>query len=100
MEYTKGEWKLDRCSMAEATIETGDMLIQIYFHRMLPLAVCEANARLIAAAPDMYEACKEALEVVCYWLDGEAVQRDNINYRAIALDLRKAINKAEGKEIK
>lgn len=63
MEYTK-DWTLTRCSMGGATIEAGDMLIQVTFKRPLPLSVCEANAHLIATAPKLYEACKKVLPFI------------------------------------
>jgi len=51
----------------------------------------EANARLIAAAPDMYEALKEALSVIRHDGHETGVERDA--YGLIEM----AIAKAEGK---
>lgn len=71
----------------------------------------EANARLIAQAPAMYE----KLVKVCKWLDGlaadaenqartsnfitltEACEHDAKNYRATANDIRAVLSKIEGK---
>ena len=55
----------------------------------------EANARLIAAAPDMLEACREALYASVNettYPDGPCLPRD------VRDDLRAAIAKAEGRE--
>lgn len=62
-----------------------------------PEAVAEANARLIAAAPDLLAACRAALEVipgleVRSWPPGHAMKRD-----AIGL-LTAAINAATGEQ--
>ena len=52
-------------------------------------AECVANARLIAAAPDLLEACKAALEVI----EGDADEF----VVAVRHSLKTAIAKAEGK---
>ena len=48
----------------------------------------EANAHLISAAPDMYEACKDALDLL---------QSCGDEHTRIAERLKQAINKADGK---
>lgn len=51
----------------------------------------EANARLIAAAPDLLEACKA---IMAHWrMNDEAYYKSDL-----ATDLLQAISKAEGKE--
>jgi len=54
MNYTKGEWKIYKVPAA----------FLINTDNMENIASCsnQANAHLISAAPDMYEACKEMLE--------------------------------------
>lgn len=77
--HTKGEWYYEFnplspiCEKGQFTIKAGEVGRPI---AMLPMpnggidakAKQEANAKLIAAAPDLLEAlerCKEALKVVC-----------------------------------
>jgi len=64
MNYTKGEWRIDRASLHS------DFSIHVFSHdynegdETVAIIVnskeAEANAHLIAAAPDMYEALGEA----------------------------------------
>lgn len=98
MNYTKGEWKVKQPK--GKAIEFFDGFTLSVEGDKLLIALCDrkgwdnkqqrlANANLIAAAPDMYEACKEMLEelritkgVASVWLSKWA----------------KALAKAEGKE--
>ena len=67
MEHTKGNWKvgekrlmMDYLDMVETTIienEKGNIIACAIYHNTKPEQ--EANARLISAAPDLLEACKE-----------------------------------------
>ena len=55
MNYTKGEWKVKQLPLTrEPAIYVGNKLIAG--------GVEEANAHLIAAAPEMYEALKELMD--------------------------------------
>lgn len=94
MEYTKGEWKIisgfkircgeEQCFVADCW--TGDL----YFPRPRFIEA-EANAHLISAAPELYEALKEFMEVL---------EKVGSEYPAIriAYNLAKpALAKAEGK---
>ena len=51
----------------------------------------EANARLIAAAPDLYEACKTALTVT-----GGSKNWDGLTH-GFLVEIEKAVAKAEGR---
>ncbi len=88
MEYTKGEWK--------ATLEDGEWCVKAdnvdYVCNCdwgANQLTCEANAQLIAAAPDMYEACKDAIELLEINLE--------YNRGKVSVLLKKALAKAEGK---
>lgn len=58
-----------------------------FVHRMINFEESEANARLIAAAPDLLEACKNAIAYL-----------QEYNCQRIKNCLRQAIAKAEGRE--
>lgn len=50
--YTKGKWEVISAEFTDKGVA---------FEVIMPKQeICIGNARLIAAAPDMYEACKEA----------------------------------------
>ena len=89
MEYTKREWK---------TVKEGNGYWKIYGENDSEVAVAynaktdkvlEANAHLIAAAPDMYEALKEGLKLLDINLE--------YNRGKVSELLRQALAKAEGK---
>lgn len=64
-----------------------------------PKGVEEANARLIATAPDLLNACKETLgEMRTY--NGESEFDDSCPMKPTFDQLKAAIAKAEGKEAK
>jgi len=67
MEHTKGIWKIKHTQNVFS--ETGRLVAscsghQQNFDEAQNTAENEANARLIAAAPDLLEACKEALSII------------------------------------
>ena len=53
----------------------------------------EANARLIAAAPELLEACKKALK----GCSTPITQKDNEEQALIRIEIQQAIEKSEGK---
>jgi hypothetical protein len=57
MNYTKGEWKVYK-SRHHYSIDSGR---PINYNEIAKVYYSEANAHLIAAAPAMYEALKEAV---------------------------------------
>jgi len=87
--YTKGEWRIgygERHDQDECDIRIcGDIFVLAkiegpnYSH-------CEANARLIAAAPDMHETLTSVLADI----EGGAVTQGTVN------EIKFAIAKAEG----
>jgi len=89
--YTKGEWKI--VPMPEMNSNRIMSYSPEYFREVIADVFGlngsdAANAQLIAAAPDMYEAAKVAL----HWLDG--VRKGDT---VMADFLRQAIAKAEGR---
>lgn len=75
--YTKGKWKVKIEGINTFILTQPEIRIE----------ETEANARLIASAPELLEACKLAVNE--YHLDGNCAN-------AIA-ELKQAISKAEGK---
>jgi len=82
--HTKGPWKVSPEDWSIYNIENGPRDTKIASLRYLDNV--EANARLIAAAPDLLEACKKALTVPEYNLGIGVVEA-----------LKAAIKKAEVK---
>ena len=110
MEYTGGEWRVNRTEgknkeeFAEYIVTSfpnggvkGIALIRTYPYRL----ESEANARLIASAPDLYEAC----QAIVKWLDdipghvGRQIKFSEAGETApqVYKQLIQAIAKAEGK---
>lgn len=67
--YTKGKWKIGSHNdepFARSCLsifrEDGRRICEVSREGFMPIEEAEANAHLIAAAPDLYEACKELYE--------------------------------------
>lgn len=65
---TKGEWLVDDIDVISR--ETGMAICQVYdgsdnHISEMDMEVVNANARLVAAAPELLKACQEALQYVC-----------------------------------
>jgi hypothetical protein len=96
MEYTKGEWRVVADPLGKFTDIFGEigMPITTITHSGMNIGQDIANAHLIAAAPDMYEALKMALDALRALLyehpddDIGSAQKEVIE---------KALAKAEGK---
>ncbi len=91
MEYTKGEWKV-RSGFKVTAGEEQTWVADCYpYHEKHPrprVIEAEANAHLIASAPDLYEALREAqITLRVLQPSGSAVLRE----------IDKALAKAEGK---
>ncbi len=89
MEYTKGEWTTTPFQVVADGQAIADCVLGIQRQPKMTSTELRANIRLITAAPDLYEACKEALKALTPWTDYKT-QEANIT-------LQKAIKKAEGK---
>ncbi len=79
MNYTKGEWKVTKGFKVVAGIKSAQAVADVFGETAKEV---EANAHLIAAAPDMYEALKALPEQV-KWIP----------------EVAKALAKAEGKDV-
>jgi len=79
MEYTKGEWKITEWNDKRGfNIFTYDAFIA-----SVPLS--QANANLISAAPDIYEALKATIRII------------EVEHLVVPIKCKEAIAKAEGK---
>jgi hypothetical protein len=87
--HTEGPWEVASAFVGPMRVVGGDRLIAEVGHEVYVIA--QANAELIAAAPELYEACKKALDNlrhVCTELGVEHCSRC-----AVAI----ALHRAEGK---
>ena len=91
-EYTKGEWKAGKLPPLSNWVVGVDLDNPMEIDIVANLYLNEANANLIASAPDLYEALKR----ICIWLDTLSTS-DLQEARDTARVSRKAIAKAEGK---
>lgn len=96
--YTKGEWTCHPIDGTEGrvwdaeTTETVIATVSLSYDTLENTSQTEANAHLIASAPDMYEALKE-IEHLC---SGSAFRQDT-DQQIIAGKCFSALAKAEGK---
>ena len=115
-EITVGKWGDDYPALRIVGESSLNQKVEAYMEMIeygeVSEETAQANALLISAAPNMYKALKRIIE----WLNNQAVRdeeaaneenqfitlkdahlADAKNYRAMAKDLSRAINKAEGK---
>lgn len=59
--HTPGPWVIDPCWDILGNTDDGNGMVCQITTDAVPRAEAEANARLIAAAPDLLEACRQAL---------------------------------------
>ena len=59
MEYTKGEWRATSFEVITDSATIADCVLGQSRQPDITMKECIANAQLISAAPDMYEALKE-----------------------------------------
>jgi len=75
MEHTKGKWTIRYENNLTAIVTlSGEMQLSLFSSKLNPPLNCdlqewEANARLIAAAPDLLDACKKAAGYVLACVD-------------------------------
>jgi len=99
MNYTKGEWKvymtdIDKPRWEICARENGEIgVAKTIYDDDVPLKEKEANANLIAAAPDMYEALEVGKTVL---LDIQQRVASDCGEALKVID--KALTKAEGRE--
>lgn len=89
--HTPGPWYVD--SDGDVYVPARGLLATD-FYMAQPTNI--ADAYLIAAAPDLLEACKAAFAIVDEWSDAEP-DRGSHNHDEVWRKLRLAIAKAEGK---
>jgi len=105
MKFTKGPWIIGDVSIEAHGIDTA-MFVEIkseeillanallegpYIDDVQDLSEGYANARLIAAAPDMFEALEDAKNIVELWASLEGINVDNDEtYKAVCSAIKKA----------
>jgi len=101
MKHTPGPWKytynkkFDRHVIRHSElVDRGDSNEIAGIYNSLDFKADEANANLIAAAPDLLEACKSALFDISLVIN---CKLEPSTMRAVLPKLRNAIKKAEGK---
>lgn len=107
-DQTEGPWKVSR--RFDIYSDRGPLVGGTYIgttrgNGELPKSVeltDEANARLIAAAPELLEACKAAMRIETLWGPNDEVHfeylEEDIALSKMREAFQKAINKAEGDE--
>ena len=97
MGYTKGPWVVSStflvCAKPSAAIVANCTPLVEIPELSIPMDEVADNARLIAAAPELLEAARQALSDL-EWIEK---QKAGTNMQASILILRAAIAKAEGK---
>lgn len=97
--YTKGEWKVEYQQYEDGSHicvadPSGDWVCDCGLEGDIE---CEANAQLIASAPDLYKACKLGLEKCESFIHDEYDGTSMLGGLLKKLEpIRKALAKAEG----
>ena len=99
MKHTPGPWEVSEEWHGDLYIDSyiegeGDTALAKIVNNVCKTDQAEANARLIAAAPDLLEACKEALNVLEDWDDLN--QPDDGPEWLFVTAMKDAIAKAQG----
>jgi len=95
-EVIAGKWGDDYCSIRIVGESSLDLKAEAYMEQItygeIPEKEAIANANLISAAPDMYEALKNINELL-----EEIAPAFRISYRGTTTKIEQALAKAEGK---
>ena len=76
MEYTKGDWKAGNTDVTANSKHIANCYYESLNFKRPTLGEALANANLIASAPDLYEACKLALDFfVEYDIQNKVISR-------------------------
>ena len=95
MKHTPGPWRVGKYGGVYSSHPEHDYAICGLSHKDgTGRRNYKANARLIASAPELLEACKCALKSLGFYLDFYAKEEDYNGHDAIK-SLHKAVNKAE-----
>ena len=96
--FTKGEWKATIAELkdfflcAVGSVETKRVICHTNLDPEMTSEECKANAKLIAAAPDMFNALEELLAQVKQFTAGNIGEQDY--FRDEISNAKKAIKKA------
>jgi hypothetical protein len=90
--HTPGPWKVDGITGLLVAVVQGQAEILASHGDPLLYGTCDADARLIAAAPDLLAACQEIIDGM---VDGKNSTNKNVTMYAIQM-VKSAIAKATG----
>jgi len=84
--HTKGEWKFDNLHCVVLSNEDFNIKdVELWPHQYEDIAELNANAKLIAAAPDLLNALISAMRIVDLWTFGGKVAEEHMD-EAISLN--------------
>ena len=97
MEHTKGPWEVD--SLAELVSSTANytVICEMWYGGRASSSEIKANANLISAAPDMYKALNEIIQLNRRTAHDKYGDEEKAESWACVKVARKALDKAEGK---
>ena len=89
--HTPGPWENHKwnCEEHQISANGGTISLVSHSHSLVPEAEADANARLIAAAPDLLEACRAAILAIGEWT-GKAPPTLNTAFEKCMAALAKA----------
>ena len=97
MNYTKGEWKAQRINGDWEVVSPEFQIAHVCNYGIAKkLDIAPANARLIAAAPEMYEQLLRVNE----WLELNKLNQQGMSGKLLHISINKILTKAEGGEEK
>ena len=97
LKYTKGEWEISRTELGITLFDSGDYAIgEMHWGLCIPDEQIKANAHLISASPDMYEAIENFIDATERTRKTSEV-KFSVKQSLAYSTLKKALAKAEGK---